>query len=568
MIEKRSLSQQIIQRWNTLKNEREPYMTQWQTIAAHVRPATGRFLEPKATNEARDRWNQVYDNTAIVSSNILASGLMSGLTDQTSQWFRLTTGSPELDESVPVKQWLADVTQILYMQYAKTNTYQAFHQTWLELGCYGVSACVVLEDEKTAFHCYPLTVGQYAIACDFRGTPNSLYREFVMTASQIVEQYGEKSTPKAVMEVYKAGHYDKEFTIIHAIEPRFDRDFTKKDNKNMPWRSVVVVVSAGDGDRKDGDVLDESGYNEFPAIVGRWGANFDETYSSECPGMVVIGDVKQLKHEQLQKGNAIDLQVNPPLLLPSSAKETEIDLGPGGINFADAAGTNSQAHKASTAELNIQYLREDIATTQERIKSGFHVDMFLMFTGENRQNMTATEVSERKAEKILMLGPVLSRFNNEVLKPFIERTFSIMNRLGAFPPPPEEIQGKELNVEYSSVLAQSMKELQANTNLRAIQSVLQFAQFDPTVLDNLNVDKAAQVLFDQLGASPELIRSSEEVEQIRQQRAQQQAQQQQAEQMQQGADAIAKLGRVPSGSGTVGGQIAQGMGEAISQGLG
>lgn len=559
-----SLTQKTISRWHQLKRERQPYMAQWRAIASHIRPATGHFLDPKTKNEASDRWNQIYDNTAIIASDILASGLMSGLTDQQSQWFYLTTGSPDLDESYAVKQWLADVQQVIYMQLAKTNAYQAFHQGWLELGCYGVWACAILEDEKHGFHCYPLTVGQYAIACDFRGMPNTLYREFTMTASQIIEAYGESKAPRAVRDEYNAGRYDKEFTVLHAIEPRFERDISKTDNKNMPFRSLVLIINEGFGESADGQILDESGFLEFPAVVGRWGAQTDEVYSSECPGMVVLGDVKQLKHEQLQKGNAIDLQVNPPLILPSSAKETEVDLGPGGINFADVAGANAQAHKASTAELNLSYLREDIAETQARIKAGFHVDMFLMFTGEGRANMTATEVAERKAEKILMLGPVLSRFNNEILKPFIERVFAILNRRGLIPPPPEELQGKELNVEYSSILARSIRELQANTNLRAITTAMQFAQIDPTVMDNLNTDKAVQVLFDQLGASPELLRPSEEVEQIRQQRAQAQQQQAQAEQMQQGVDAVSKLGRVPTGGDTVGGQVAQNIGQMFA----
>lgn len=559
-----SLTQKTISRWHQLKLERQPYMAQWRAIASHIRPATGHFLDPKTKNEASDRWNQIYDNTAIIASDILASGLMSGLTDQQSQWFYLTTGSPDLDESYAVKQWLADVQQVIYMQLAKTNAYQAFHQGWLELGCYGVWACAILEDEKHGFHCYPLTVGQYAIACDFRGMPNTLYREFTMTASQIIEAYGESKAPRSVRDEYNAGRYDKEFTVLHAIEPRFERDISKTDNKNMPYRSLVLIINEGFGESADGQILDESGFLEFPAVVGRWGAQTDEVYSSECPGMVVLGDVKQLKHEQLQKGNAIDLQVNPPLILPSSAKETEVDLGPGGINFADVAGANAQAHKASTAELNLSYLREDIAETQARIKAGFHVDMFLMFTGEGRANMTATEVAERKAEKILMLGPVLSRFNNEILKPFIERVFAILNRRGLIPPPPEELQGKELNVEYSSILARSIRELQANTNLRAITTAMQFAQIDPTVMDNLNTDKAVQVLFDQLGASPELLRPSEEVEQIRQQRAQAQQQQAQAEQMQQGVDAVSKLGRVPTGGDTVGGQVAQNIGQMFA----
>ena len=74
-----------------------------------------------------------------------------------------------------------------------------------------------------------------------------------------------------------------------------------------------------------------------------------------------------------------------------------------------------------------------------------------------------------------MLGPILSRFNNEVLNPFIGRIFSILSRAGVFPPPPQELQGTELNIEYTSMLARSQKEVQANTDMEAITQVCQLA---------------------------------------------------------------------------------------------
>lgn len=73
--------------------------------------------------------------------------------------------------------------------------------------------------------------------------------------------------------------------------------------------------------------------------------------------------------------------------------------------------------------------------------------MFLMLSNQSALNqMTATAVAELHEEKLLMLGPVLSRFNNEVLRPLIDRTFDILNEEGLIPPAPEEIQGTDLNV--------------------------------------------------------------------------------------------------------------------------
>lgn len=58
------LRQRVLSRWGALKVEREPFMAQWHEISSLITPSRGRFLEPKANqNEARFRWNRIYDNT-------------------------------------------------------------------------------------------------------------------------------------------------------------------------------------------------------------------------------------------------------------------------------------------------------------------------------------------------------------------------------------------------------------------------------------------------------------------------------------------------------------------------
>lgn len=73
------------------------------------------------------------------------------MTDPASQWFALTTGDPNLDSSHAVKQWLDMVQRILEMAFTRTNTYQALHHGWREVGTMGVMAIVVLEDPTNGF---------------------------------------------------------------------------------------------------------------------------------------------------------------------------------------------------------------------------------------------------------------------------------------------------------------------------------------------------------------------------------------------------------------------------------
>ncbi|WP_165656933.1 portal protein [Sutterella wadsworthensis] len=563
MSEDLKLRQRILTRWGTLKKEREPYMTQWLEISEHITPSRGRFLIGKNRNESRSRWNRIVDSSAVRAANILAAGLMSGMTDPSSQWFALTTGTPNLDEAQAVKVWLDQVQRIMEMAFTRTNTYQALHQGWRDVGTYGVMAMVIAEDDREVFHCYPLSVGEYAIGVDDRGVPDTLYRRFIMTAAQLVARFGRSKLSADVLRNFDAGQVDHEYKLIHAIEPRFDRQYGKRDSRNMPWRSVIIQIDS-DG-TKDG-ILEESGFNEFPCVVGRWGASASDVYSEESPGMVALGDVRQLQHEQKQKGNSIDYIVNPPLIMPTAARDNEDDFEPGGRIYLDAPAQKDAVQSAWQVQMDINALRQDIAEVQQRINQAFSVDMFLMLSGQQMGKMTATEVAERHEEKLMMLGPVLSRLNNEVLKPLIERTFSILYRAGQLPPAPPELAGVELSIEYTSMLARSQRAIRANSLDQFLQRIGQVAQFDPNVLAKIDSLRIVDEYADYLSVAPSVVVPTEQAQQKieAQQQAQQQAQQ--AEQMQQAADAVSKLGRVPADGSTVGGQAVQGMQELAQQG--
>lgn len=538
-------------------------MTQWLEISEHITPSRGRFLIGKNRNESRSRWNRIVDSSAVRAANILAAGLMSGMTDPSSQWFALTTGMPNLDEAQAVKVWLDQVQRIMEMAFTRTNTYQALHQGWRDVGTYGVMAMVIAEDDREVFHCYPLSVGEYAIGVDDRGVPDTLYRRFIMTAAQLVARFGRSKLSADVLRNFDAGQVDHEYKLIHAIEPRFDRQYGKRDSRNMPWRSVIIQIDS-DG-TKDG-ILEESGFNEFPCVVGRWGASASDVYSEESPGMVALGDVRQLQHEQKQKGNSIDYIVNPPLIMPTAARDNEDDFEPGGRIYLDAPAQKDAVQSAWQVQMDINALRQDIAEVQQRINQAFSVDMFLMLSGQQMGKMTATEVAERHEEKLMMLGPVLSRLNNEVLKPLIERTFSILYRAGQLPPAPPELAGVELSIEYTSMLARSQRAIRANSLDQFLQRIGQVAQFDPNVLAKIDSFRIVDEYADYLSVAPSVVVPTEQAQQKieAQQQAQQQAQQ--AEQMQQAADAVSKLGRVPADGSTVGGQAVQGMQELAQQG--
>lgn len=528
--------QRLFSRWGQLKNERESWIAHWREIAEYLLPRSGRFLETDR-NKGDKRHNQIYDSTGTRALRVLAAGMMAGMTSPARPWFRLTTFDPELDESAEVKAWLADVTRVMQMVFARSNTYRALHTLYEELGAFGTASSIVLADFETVIHHYPLTTGEFAIAADYRGGVDTVYRNFQMTVAQMVVQFGRARCSTTVQNLFDRGSFDQWVTVVHAIEPRArrDRDPTKRDGGNMAWASVYVEA-AGNEDQ----FLRESGFRGFPALCPRWVTAGGDIYGTS-PAMEALGDIKQLQHEQLRKAQCIDYKTEPPLQAPTSVKARDVDALPGGITFVDGG---QQIRSAFEVNLDLAHLLDDIRDVRERIKGSFYADLFLMLANNANPQMTATEVAERHEEKLLMLGPVLERMHNEILDPLIEITFSHMVEAGVVPTPPAELQGTELNVEFVSMLAQAQRAVATNSVDRFVGHLGAVASLNRDVLDKLDVDRWADSYADMLGVDPELIVPSEQVALIRRQRAEAAQAQQQAAMLNQGADTAQKLGSV------------------------
>jgi len=531
--------QRLLKRKTALWNERSSWISHYREISDYILPRSGRYFESDR-NRGDKRHNNIYDSTGTRALRVLAAGMMAGMTSPARPWFRLATPDPDLMQYDPVKLWLNKCAQIMREIYARSNTYRSLHMLYEELGAFGTAVTIIRPDFNDVIRHYPLTCGEYAIASSARGEVNTIYREVPMTIAQVVEQFGLDNVSKNVKNQYDRNNLDQWITVMHAIEPRKekDREYGKRDAKNMPFKSCYFEL-AGEGD----ELLSESGYKEFPALAPRWSVSGGDIYGNG-PAMEALGDIRQLQHEQLRKAQGIDYQTKPPLQMPLSMKNSEYDSLPGGVAWIDPSSPNGEIKTQFQVNLNLQHLLMDIQDVRERINGTFYADLFLMMANDTRSGITATEVAERHEEKLLMLGPVLERLHNEMLSPMIEVTFAQMLEAGIAPPAPKELQGMDLNIEFVSTLAQAQRAIGVGSVDRLLGTVGSVAQMKPEVLDKVNADEIVDMYADMLGVDPRLIVGDEQVAIIRQERAAQQQQAMAAQKMAAMTDAAAKMGGI------------------------
>lgn len=535
-----SIHEAHLKRWAALKSERSSWVSHWTEISDYLLPRSGRFVSTDR-NRGEKRHNNIYDSTATRALRTLAAGMMSGMTSPARPWFRLAIPDDDLMEYTPVKMWLDDVSKRMRRVFSQANTYRALHQIYQELGAFGTAACVVADDFDNVLHHYSLTCGQYAIATDGRNRVTTLYREFDMTVGQMVAEFGKDKCSITVQNMFDRGTLDAWVTVMHAIEPRTDREVGKSGPLNMPFKSCYFEPAR----QNHSTVLRESGFERFPALCPRWDVTGEDIYGNG-PGMEALGDIKQLQQEQLRKSQAIDFQTKPPVQVPTALKGQGLDMLPGGVSFYDGAGGANKISSLFDVRLDLSHLLMDIQDVRQRINATFYADLFLMLSNLDKTQMTATEVAERHEEKLLMLGPTLERLNNEMLDPLIDMTFDRMMAVGIVPEPPPELQGQDLNIEYVSVLAQAQRAVGTNSVNRLLGTLGSIAAVKPEVLDKIDADQVVDVYADLLGVDPSLIVSDDDVAEIRAQRAKAQ----QAAQMAQMVPAMADTAKTLSETDT------------------
>lgn len=530
-----------------LKDQRNSFDPLYKELADYIDPARGQFnISDHNKGDRRNR--NIIDSTATFASDVLGAGLTSGIASPSRPWFKLTTPDPDLAEFGKVREWLQAVQEIMTTSHNRSNLNSTLPVAFKDCGIFATSPFLVSEDfTGNVIHTTPFDVGTYYLGEDPYGRVNTFAREFRMTVQQLVDMFGEKKDGKydwsnfsqTVKDDYERGNTEKWIEVVHVVCPNRNWDSKQRQSKFKKFASVYYEKNRSTVDEV---FLRESGYDLFPILGLRWGGKAMDVYGTSCPGMMSLGDIKQLQHGELRGAEAIDKMVRPPMKGSSLIKTTGANLVPGGMTWVDETQPGGDLLEAAyTVNYPFNQVEAKQQQIRNRIEAAFFKNLFLMLSNDQRSNITATEINTRYEEKLVMLGPVLQQFNTDGLDPFIDLSFEYHLRQGKLPPPPEELRGQQLKVEYISVIANAQKAIGINSDDRFLNTLITAAKFDEGVRDKVNLDEYMTGYADKLSINPRVIRSDEEVQSIRQARAQAAQQQMQAEAMQQSARAAKDL---------------------------
>ena len=495
----------VLRRADALLAQRRLWENHWQELADYVLPRRSDIVVARAQGDKHGE--KLFDGTAPHANELLAAALHGMLTNPASRWFELgLVGVEESDLDGAARDWLQAATDALIDAFGESNLATQLHELYLDLGCFG-TGCLYLDETDGRLRFSTRSLSEVAVAEDAFGRIDTVFRRFAFSARQAAQQFGTEALGPKPREALTRDP-DRPFSFVHAVFPRADATGgTTVAGGRLPFASLYVCVD-------DRCVVSRGGYHEFPWMVPRWSKATAEVYG-RSPAMGVLPDIKMLNEMARTTLKAAQKAVDPPLMMPDDGFVGQIRTAPGAVNYYRAGLLERIETLPFRGDVALGLQMED--RRRAPIRSAFFVDQLQLAEGPS---MTATEVLQRTEEKLRMMGPMLGRLQNELLRPLIGRAFAILARAGRIPEAPKVLKrlGGRIEVDYVSPIARAQRGEEAGAMTRVAQAIQPFVAANPELLDLVDAERLLRHVAARFGVPRGIVRDDNAVARFRRDR--------------------------------------------------
>ena len=431
-------AEEIIRLRDVQKTQQENFRTLWQQTADLIFPRQNQITNIQSPGV--DKTTKIYDTTAIMDSQEMASGLSTTLMPEGQKFFGLTVRDKEINKIPSVRRYLAEATETTHEEMFESNFGLQWNETLRGGVVFGTGNLFSEFDTLTRRLNYrDYDIALYQIREDHHGRVDTVILTFTLTPRQAVQQFGEENLSAPIIEALDKPDTPKLFEFIHYVGPRKDRNTTLEDNLNFPWESRFIDV-------KEKVDVTKGGFVEFPFAVFRWMKSSHEIWG-RGQGTEILRDVKimqQIKKDFIECGNRWN---NPPRAVIDHMFEgaATVNVTPGAVNHV----MDQNAIKSLDQNLNGSFpiTKDVLEFQQEIIHKAFFRDVFGQLSDVTKR-MATFEVQERVREGLRRLSMPVARLQSELLNSVISRSVFLLMRNGVIPPVPPEVQGQRMGIEY------------------------------------------------------------------------------------------------------------------------
>lgn len=519
-----SNAQQLCTRLDQLRAARASYESHWAECYKFGAPERQQSFSSNftANNKTQEQQRaELYDSTAADAVQILVSMIMNGVTPSNAIWFKAQPdGIDDLTVLTDGERWLEDVCQFMWRNIHAANFDSESYETITDIVAagWGVLYTDIDREAGGGYVFESWHIGNcYIGSSRADGIIDTIYREHEMSAEAMVKTYGEENCHEAVKRTL-ANNPDTKLKLLHVIQPRQSKGAGQL-NKDMPFASYHIDVS-------NKHCMKESGYHEFPCSVPRLRRLPNSVYGNGQMTLA-LADAKTVNELMKQTLHSAELQIGGMWIAEDDGvlNPHTVKIGPRKVIVANSIDSMKRLDDGTNFVI-AEYL---INNLQGGIRKKLMADQLPPI---GTQQMTATEIHTRVELIRQMLGPMYGRLQSEYLKSILDRCFGLALRSGVLGQPPQELLGGNLSFKFVSPLARSQRMEEVMATEQFVASVGQMAAIDQTILDNVDFDAVAVLVGNGRGVPQSIMRTGDEVKQLRDRREQIAKEQQQAQQQQ------------------------------------
>ncbi|RWC32028.1 MAG: phage tail protein [Mesorhizobium sp.] len=542
-----SRARDILSRQAELESERSQYEHVWEAVAEFCDPDapdmwSGRRRQAGADSQAERqerRGARVYANTINSAANRLAAGLESLIIPQSEKWHGLSTAAMNDEESDEEKEWAEALRDFLFsLRYSANSNFVPATQACLRnVVRYGPAYLYAEEGfaPHTLIRYASIPVVEGYLCRNRWGQVDIFHRRYERTARQAAQLLGYEKLPARIkMLVDDPAKCETKISLIQCIQPRDERKMYRLGGSYQYLDTAFASYHVLEDEEV---IVRESGFRSFPVSCFNWRRYEGDPYGIS-PTIEALTTVRE-ENAVRRSGLRALQQVTDP----ATASKARLDYVPvlnPGENYPGLIDDQGRPLIAPIATgQNPTYAFSYAESRAEEIRDMMFVNLFQTLV-QNPQ-MTATEALIRQEEKGALLGPSGSIIQAGFASN-LDRELGILEDKGLYEEdsrflPPASLAGKAVRPTFTGPLDVLRRSAEARDTIQVVTTAMQMAQFDPSVMDNIDGDEALKIV-QSAGRSPQRIfRRQDEVAGIRDARAKALA-------AQAGMAAIASAGKV------------------------
>ena len=154
-------------------------------------------------------------------------------------------------------------------------------------------------DNVARFYSHP--IGSFYLGLDGDLDVNYAVREYTQNVYQLVGQFGLDNVSPQIRSQYDKGNYGVQVAVVNHLMPNLIQERGNPFALGKPYLGVYYEAgmnqatgfgNVGTGATKNDNFLKIEGFSERPFYAPRWAVLSEDTYATQCPGMIALCDVK------------------------------------------------------------------------------------------------------------------------------------------------------------------------------------------------------------------------------------------------------------------------------------